>query len=146
MDARTNKRWCPSLHQSVSRKAGFPSWMFLNSPRKMLGMQSKSEMSRQAQWIPCKNTLPSPINWFVSILSSFRKEATQPVRASLDLEVSGQRRSCLISLWHFCGWNSPLRLILNQRRPRFWVQARIHHQLVKLVDKLFESKKNNHPH
>lgn len=102
-------------------------------------------MSKQAQWISCK-TQSSPINWFVSILSSFRKKATHPMGTSLDLPgTSGQRRSCLTSC-QFCGWNSPLRLALNQRRPRFWVQARIHHQLAKLVDKLFESKKNNLPH
>lgn len=129
---------------SVSGKAGFPPWMFLNSPRKMLGMQSKSEMSKQKQWISCKTHCLLPLiglSLFSQVL-----EKKHPSGTSLDLPgTSGQRRSCLISC-RFCEWNSPLRLALNQRRPRFWVQARIHHQLATLVDKLFESKKNNLPH
>lgn len=75
-------------------------------------------MSKQAQWISCK-TQSSPINWFVSILSSFRKKATHPMGTSLDLPgTSGQRRSCLTSC-QFCGWNSPLRLALIKGGPDF---------------------------
>ena len=89
-----------------------------------------------------KNILLSPINWFVSILSCSAKETTHPMGV-LGLE-SGHARSCLTSLHDNSGGgrgNSPLRSVLNQRSLRVWLQTRIHHQLARLVDKTFESKK-----
>lgn len=135
---RYNDEWnmVPILEKlpSVCRKADFaqPPWIFLNSPRKMLGTQNKSEMYKQAKWI--SYCLLPPVS--LSLFSLSAKEPTHSIGV-LVLK-SGHARSCLSSLFDTILGES-LRLVLHQRRLRVRVQARIP-QLAKLVDKMFENK------